>query len=318
MMKSSYSFQLKLLIFLLITANTTHAISARFLPGVIQLGKFLGGQAIKSIWKNKIDIIQSLTPPQGKNVQIEDLDLIKQYLFHLGYLQQNPPYDISLDKKTKSAIEAYQKKFNLQDNGFLLNSRTLQQILLPRCGVPDVNFEYTLGHKNNAMSWPKGNKWFSKDTKFLTYGFAPSNIPSDMKEVFKNALMRWSTRTNVLTFMEVTSYDDANIKIGLYEHNFNDVVQDVVLGDTVISLQLNSGVKSGEIRFDASKYWVLPTNDDNTLSLQDEKIDFETMAMHQIGHLLGLDHSFETDSIMYPIIKQRKVTISNSDITNMH
>ncbi|GAU26388.1 hypothetical protein TSUD_221150 [Trifolium subterraneum] len=235
---------------------------------------------------------------------------MKQYLFDFGYLQQAGPYDNSLDEETISAIKTYQKTFNLQDNGFLLNNQTLQQILLPRCGVPDINFEYGFS-RTNYLSWPKGNKWLRKDTKLLTYGFAPeSNVSSDMIEVFKNALMRWSTTTMVLNFTEATSYDVANIKIGFYISN--EGVEDVVVGDSVIILQ--NSYTSGVIRLNASKYWLLPT--DKYPSWEDDEFDLETGAMHQIGHLLGLDHSFETDSIMYPIINQRKVDISDSDIAN--
>jgi hypothetical protein len=129
-----------------------------------------------------------------------------------------------------------------------------------------------------------------------------SKIPLDAIKVFRNALTRWSTTTKILNFTE-TSYDDANIKIGFYI--YDDGVEDVVVGDTFISLQLNSSVKSGVIRLDASKYWVLPTYN-QTWSWQDGEFDFETVVMHQIGHLLGLDHSFEEDSIMYPNILPSK------------
>jgi hypothetical protein len=167
-------------------------------------------------------------------------------------------------------------------------------------------------------SWPKGNKWFPRGTKNLTYGFAPvSKIPLEAIKVFRNALTRWSTATKILNFTE-TSYDDANIKIGFYI--YDDGIEDVVVGDTFISLQLNSSVKSGVIRLDASKYWVLPTYN-QTWSWQDGEFDLETVVMHQIGHLLGLDHSFEEDSIMYPNIlpsQQRKVQITVSDNETIH
>jgi hypothetical protein len=247
--------------------------------------------------------------------EIQGLSLIKQYLYDFGYLQQSGSFDNFLDKDTISAIELYQQNFNLQATGDL-NNQTLQQILLPRCGVPDINFEYSLTDTNE--SWPKGNKWFPRGTKNLTYGFAPvSKIPLDAIKVFRNALTRWSTTTKILNFTE-TSYDDANIKIGFYI--YDDGVEDVVVGDTFISLQLNSSVKSGVIRLDASKYWVLPTYN-QTWSWQDGEFDFETVVMHQIDHLLGLDHSFEEDSIMYPNIlpsQQRKVQITVSDNQTIH
>ncbi|PNX66121.1 metalloendoproteinase 1-like protein, partial [Trifolium pratense] len=192
---------------------------------------------------NNTDDDERSSLPQGLETEIDGLYLIKEYLRDFGYLQQPGPFDNKTNKETTSAIEIYQQNFNLQAKGNL-NDETLQQILLPRCGVPDINFEYNLSG-TNTISWPKGNKWFPKGKKNLTYGFAPENkLPPIVTKVFRNAFMRWSTTTKVLNFTEVTSYDDANIKIGFYINN--EVVQDVVLGDTVISLQPYSSVKSGE------------------------------------------------------------------------
>jgi hypothetical protein len=72
-----------------------------------------------------------------------------------------------------------------------------------------------------------------------------------MINVFRNALTRWSQTTKVLNFKETTSYNNADIKIGFYNINYDDEVNDVVVGDTFISLQLGSNVKSGLLRLDA-------------------------------------------------------------------
>ncbi|XP_058775089.1 metalloendoproteinase 2-MMP-like [Vicia villosa] len=189
---------------------------------------------------------------------------------------------------------------------------SLKQITLPRCGVPDMNFEYGFTDSVN-VSWPKGNTWFPFGARNLTYGFLPeSKIPLNFTQVMRNALTRWSQTTNVLNFTE-TAYDVADIKIGFYI--YDDGVEDVVIGDSYISKQPNSNVTSGVVSLDASKYWVLPA-DNYTWSWKDGEVDLETAVMHQIGHLLGLDHSSDEESIMYPTIlpsQQRKVQRTDSD-----
>ncbi|XP_045812791.1 metalloendoproteinase 1-like [Trifolium pratense] len=321
----SYSCKLQLLlILLLITVNTSTSFSFNldFLkknPTVKwfakQAAKKVAKETAKSVLNYTINKIENPEEPSLPEEEIDGLYIIKEYLSDFGYLQQHGPFNNLTNNETTSAIEIYQRNFNLQAKGNL-NVETLQQILIPRCGVPDINFEYNLSG-TNTISWPKGNKWFPEGTNNLTYGFAPeSKIPLNATKVFRNALTRWSTTTKVLNFTE-TSYDDANIKIGFYG---GGVVDEIVVGGTIISLELNSSVNSGVILLDASKYWILPT-DNYTGSWQDGEFDLETVAMHQIGHLLGLDHSFENDSIMYPAIlpsQQRKVQISVSDNETIH
>ncbi|CAK8536943.1 unnamed protein product [Lathyrus sativus] len=307
-----YLFQF-LLFLLLFILNPSTLSAIRVPPSLTKqiITKFKD-QLNHYIWKKTLDKFKKLPPPNAQSAkEIKDLSEIKQYFSDFGYLQQSAPFNDTLDDVTISALKTYQKYFNLQITGDL-NNETLQQILLPRCGVPDMNFEYGFTETLN-VSWPNGNSWFPFGTRNLTYGFAPENeIPLNFTQVLKNALTRWSQTTNVLSFTE-TTYDVANIKIGFYI--YDDRVEDVVIGDSFINKQLNSNVSSGVIQLDASKYWVLPT-DNFAWSWKDGEIDLETAVMHQIGHLLGLNHSSDKESIMYPTIlpsQQRKVEITVSD-----
>ncbi|CAJ1931585.1 unnamed protein product [Sphenostylis stenocarpa] len=306
------------LLFLLFFDQSLSAKAGLLPPKGIPNGfKWPKGNPFKSKWVGDIldAIIQQNLPAQPPNappVQIKGLSRIKDYFSNFSYLQSEQ-IDDYLDQKTESAIKRYQQYFNLQVNGYLTNE-TLQLISRPRCAVPDMSFDYDF---TQNVSWPKaGNRWFQK--RNLTYAFLlASQIPDNTTKVFGEAFTQWAHATGFLNFTKATTYDDADIKIGFY--NISAVVDYDAFGVSFIREKPPSNVKTGEIHLDGSIYWALPSENDS-LSWKDGVLDLESVAMHQIGHLLGLDHSSMNDSVMYPYIlpsQQRKVDLSNSDKNNI-
>ncbi|WVZ11762.1 hypothetical protein V8G54_016292 [Vigna mungo] len=249
--------------------------------------------------------------PQQYLQEIKGLSRIKQYFSNFGYLQSSQTFNDILDQQTVSAIQTYQQSFNLHVTGYL-NKQTLQLISLPRCAVPDMIFT-----NNLPVSWPKaGNQWFQKIN--LTYGFPPiSNIPDNAKKVFRQAFTRWANATGRLNITQ-TNYDDADIKVGFY--GLNDVVVADVFGlSLIIREEPPLNVKTAEISLNGNMYWALPS-ENNSLSWENDVLDLESVMMHEIGHLLGFDHSFLHESVMYPYIlpsQQRKIQLSNFDKNNI-
>ncbi|WVZ11268.1 hypothetical protein V8G54_015798 [Vigna mungo] len=315
-MKSNLSAFLLLFLLLLHQSLFAKAGIVSSLPKIVSVAikRFKGKISPKEIM-NHIPDLNFSSPQQNQTLQeIKGLSRIKEYFYNFGYLQYSETFDDILDQPTVSAIQTYQQSFNLQVTGHL-NNETLQLILLPRCAVPDRNFDYDF---TENVSWPKaGNQWSQK--KNLTYGFLPeSDIPDNAKKVFGQAFTRWANATGRLNLTQ-TNYTDADIKVGFYV--LDDVYDfDVdVFGISFIREESPFSVKTAEIRLNANRSWALPS-ENNSLSWEDDVLDLESVTMHEIGHLLGLDHSFLNDSVMYPYIlpsQQRKIQLSNSDKTKI-
>ncbi|KAF1861849.1 hypothetical protein Lal_00026319 [Lupinus albus] len=271
----------------------------------------------------KTSLIKSEPTTTSAPVEITDIAAAKQYLYDLGYITNSSyPFSDILDTETISAIKTYQKFFNLDVTG-ILDNKTLNQMTLPRCVVPDLNLVYDLNSETN-VSWPQGIRWFPNgtSTNHLTYGFLPqSKIPHHFQKVFIDAFNRWSEAIAELKLAKLnftkTNYKTSDIKIGFY---FLDNSVENVVGGTIMRYEKGFGGKIvGDIRLDASKYWVLP-GDNGTWSWKDGDFDLGTVAMHQIGHILGLSHSSNVKSVMYPSIlteNEIKVELIANDKSNI-
>ena len=196
--------------------------------------------------------------------------------------------------------------FNLNITGWIDNS-TLKQMSLPKCGV-----RYD-SHSNGAAELvvPNGKQWL-KEKKNITYGFLPeSEIPTNAKVVIQDAFNRLSKAT-AMNFTEA-SFSAADIKIGIYF--FDDLFNDTMYGDVVLELEGPDNVHVGAIRLDAGMYWVLPSVNDS-FTWPTGAVDLETVVMHHIGHLVGLNHFSAKEAVMCPYIlpsQERKVQLSNAD-----
>ena len=51
---------------------------------------------------------------------------------------------------------------------------------------------------------------------------------------------------------------------------------------------------AGDVHFDADEPFAVNSNDSN-------KVDFGWISLHELGHSLGVDHSLDVDSVMFPL-----------------
>ncbi|XVE74067.1 hypothetical protein DITRI_Ditri11bG0169200 [Diplodiscus trichospermus] len=239
---------------------------------------------------------------------------IKKYFHYFGYLT-SLDYNISddiFDAHLESAIIHYQSKLGLQVTG-KLDHDTLSQILAPRCGVPDSERSPTLHATENFVYFPGKPRWARRIPMTITYGFSPDHLIhhlslSDIKTTFKRAFSRWASVIPV-SFVEAEDYGFADIKIGFYSGDHGDGEPfDGVLGILAHSFS----PESGKFHLDAAETWAV----DFGVEKSKVAIDLESVAVHEIGHLLGLAHSPVRGAVMYPSLKPRekKVDLSIDDI----
>ncbi|KAG6602462.1 Metalloendoproteinase 2-MMP, partial [Cucurbita argyrosperma subsp. sororia] len=235
---------------------------------------------------------------------------IKKYLQRFGYItnvqkQSNAmDHDDTFDNALESALKTYQKNFNLVASG-ILDANTLAQMGKPRCGVEDV-INGTTWMRSGRERKPKmhahfhlvshfaffeGNlKW--PPSKFhLTYAFLPG-YPFEAMMAVSRAFSKWAFNTH-FTFSRVFYHTKADIKISF---EIGDHGDDVPFDGAGGILAHAYAPTDGRLHFDGDEAW--------SVGAVDGYFDVETIALHEIGHVLGLQHSSIENAIMFPSISE--------------
>ncbi|KAL5200538.1 hypothetical protein ABZP36_021741 [Zizania latifolia] len=246
---------------------------------------------------------------------------LKDYLWHFGYIPEaaaSGRFNDLFDADMELAIKTYQSNFGLGVTGEL-DVATVTQMMAPRCGVADVvNGTSTMGNSSavglrgrGLFSYFPGSPRWSKKT--LKYAIATTETSIDratLSLVFARAFARWSEAT-MLNFTETASDADADITIGFHAGDHGDGEPfDGPLG----TLAHAFSPTNGRLHLDATETWV--ADGDVTRASSDAAVDLESVAVHEIGHILGLGHSSVADSIMYPTLTSRtkKVNLATDDV----
>ncbi|KAF7136459.1 hypothetical protein RHSIM_Rhsim08G0057900 [Rhododendron simsii] len=239
-----------------------------------------------------------------KGQTVKGLKQLKTYLKTFGYLNYSPDQthanDDHFDHALEAAVKTYQLNFHLKTTG-TLDAQTVSKMTAPRCGVPDIvnrtnwmragqkkaNHAHNTVHTVSHFSFFPGNlKW--PPTKYqLTYAFPPETN-SDAKSAVAKAFSTWASNTQ-FTFSESPNHDSADLKIGFYRGDH---------GDGAPFNGANGVLAHAFAPTDGRFHY----NEDHSFSVDPVAGSFhmETVALHEIGHLLGLAHSEVQEAIMYP------------------
>ncbi|KAI4356888.1 hypothetical protein L6164_000870 [Bauhinia variegata] len=264
---------------------------------------------------HSLEFLQNLEGIQ-RGEKAKGLVAVRNYLNAFGYLKVDDPNNSNnlvkedeFDTSLESAIKKFQQFYNLNVSG-KLDSDTIKKMQMPRCGVADhVNYN---GLNDLKYSFFNGTpKWPS--SKFhLTYTFK-SGVEVEsletMRYVFQQAFGKWS-QVSRFTFEEAPAGAKADLVLGFYRGDHSDGYPFDGLGNTLAHA---FAPMDGRLHFDADEQW---STDVPPKAMESDLI---SVAIHEVGHLLGLGHSRDQNAVMYASLPNgvNKRTLGSDDIAGI-
>ena len=142
--------------------------------------------------------------------------------------------------------------------------------------------------------WPKKHlKW-----SIISYPEKQSQLAShaDIRRIIVQAFEDWEKYSG-LKFEMAASAETADLKIQFRSKDHGDGYP---FDGPGVTLAHAFYPRSGDIHFDDDDHFINEYKD----KYEHEKYILRLVAAHEIGHALGLSHSFESDSLMYPVYQQ--------------
>jgi hypothetical protein len=148
----------------------------------------------------------------------------------------------------------------------------------------------------------------------LTWALSPTNMTSRIsrkivRTIFSDAFATWTAIIPSFSFTEVETYQSADVKISFVSGQHGDSQSfDGVLGILAHAFS----PEDGRVHFDAAEFW----SSDISRDQAPQALDLQSVAVHEIGHVMGLAHSPIRESIMFPNIAPHRIKrkLSKDDI----
>jgi hypothetical protein len=237
-------------------------------------------------------------------------DKLKKRFAHWTPLVSDPPATMdAFDDTTEAALRMFQRVHGLLESG-ALDQATLNLMKKPRCGCPDPMPKAKSGALALAGSFvAQGNSWTQHALTFHYDNFTADVTQADARTAIGGAFDRWAT-VSPLRFSEATS--GALIQIGWYTGAHEDGSNFDGAGGVLAHgfyPPPNGGNIAGDVHFDDAETWTVNTPPTGT--------DLATVSLHEIGHALGLDHSSDTNAVMYAYYGGARRELTADDIAGI-
>jgi matrixin/putative peptidoglycan binding protein len=217
--------------------------------------------------------------------QAPGLEEVQRFLVRFGYLEEAVAAAALLDDETSVALRKYQRFHGLPETGEF-DEATRAEMSKGRCGLPDLR---------GGLEFAVMCRWTRWSLR-VAFETGTSDCVGEFQAVRK-ALASWAAVVP-LTFTEVAAAGSPDVVVDWRPANDPDhsMVGGVLAhSDFPPGCSVVTDTLPKPLHFDDSEHaW--------SIGPVAGAFDVETVALHELGHIIGLAHSGVSGSVMFPSV----------------
>ena len=233
-----------------------------------------------------------------------DIKKIQRFLRRFGYLR-TAVKDGTLDVDTSRALKDFQSIMRVAPTG-TLDPATADALERRRCGLSDAQLLDGSSPSTNYVL--RGCSYLKVAFDHLFSNGTPDIFGDDERTAIRNAFQTWADALCGIDFIEVVS-GPTDFVSGWFTGDHGDGAPFDGVGNVLAHAFYPppcGGSFAGNMHFDEDEDW--------SLTGLGGTFDLETVALHEIGHLLGLAHSSDPNAIMYPTYSGVRRSLYQDDL----
>ena len=236
-----------------------------------------------------------------------DIGKVQQFLRRFGYLRPAVK-ESTLDVSTSEALKAFQSIMRVAPSG-TLDPATAEALERRRCGISDAHL-LDGSPKSSTNYVLRGCSYLKISFTHRFDNGTPDILDDQERGAVQRAFQTWADALCGVSVVEVSGNTD--FASGWFTGDHGDGTPFDGPGNVLAHAFYPppcGGSFAGHMHFDDAEDWSL-TGAGGT-------VDMETVALHEIGHLLGLAHSSDPNAIMYPTYTGVMRSLGQDDVAGI-